>query len=275
MVNKILRGLAVAAGTGLAIGLGFAYLGPGKRRRRTSAMSTSSSDSILMLEPILDRLDRIEARLSTVEARPVPAVTVHSTSLAELDLRIQEQTKDIEALQVQMSETRQRVAAEAAVVERRFAEVTKEVPVMVESIVEAALGPRVEDLRARLHAEMLESVEATLARFEQTIDSKVSLRIATIEKALTEQSAMITALSQREVESDAHLQRLISAVERLCERTDERSPVPTQAKEPSFRSLPFERQLDEAMERVPDEPRVLKEETPVPISSRWRPRVFR
>jgi len=236
-------------------------------------MRTSSSDSILMLEPILDRLDRIEARLSTVEARPVPAV--HSISLAELDLRIQQQTRDIETLQVQMSETRQRVAAEAALVERRFAEVAKEVPAIVESMLETALGPRVEDLRTRLHAEMLESVETTLTRFEQTIDSKVSLRIATIEKALTDQSAMIAALSRREVESDAHLQRLISAVERLCERTDERSPVPTPAKEPSLPDLPFEKQLNEAMGREPDELRVPKEETPTPISSRWRPRVFR
>jgi hypothetical protein len=187
-----------------------------------STASSDRSDSILLVEPILNRLDRIEARLSAVEARPVQAV---------------QQTKDI-----------------------------------IQSMLETVLGPRIEDLRARLHAEMLESVDATLTRFEQTIDSKVSLRIAIIEKALTDQSAMITALSQREIESDGHLQQLISAVERLCERTDERSLIPTPAKEPPFRDLPFETQLGEAMERqaepVPDQQTKRGLGT---LSTRWQP----
>jgi hypothetical protein len=61
MASTILKGLAVAAGTGLAIGFGY------KRR-------SDSSDDILALEPLLDRLDRIEARMSAVEARPLPDV---------------------------------------------------------------------------------------------------------------------------------------------------------------------------------------------------------
>jgi hypothetical protein len=35
---------------------------------------------------------------------------------------------------------------------------------------------------------------------------------------MLEQSALVTALSQRAVESDLNLQRLIAAVERLCDR---------------------------------------------------------
>lgn len=113
MASKIPRELAVTAGaglvavaawTGLAIGLGSVFLGPGKRRRGTAQEIAPSSDNTLMLEPLLDRLDRIEARVSAVEARLTPA----ATSVAELDSRIQRQTKDIEALQVQMGETRQR-----------------------------------------------------------------------------------------------------------------------------------------------------------------------
>jgi hypothetical protein len=212
MVSKSPIGVAVAAGTGLAIGLSFLCLGPGKRRRNTS-------NGVLLLEPLLDRLDCIETRLSAVETRPVSLA--NSVSLAEPDLRIQQQTKAIEALQAQMSETRQRIAADAALVERRFAEVVKkEDPAIFESMLDTTISLRVEDLRVRLQAEMLESVEATLTKFERTIDDKVSSRISTIEKTLTDQSAMIAALSQRETESDAHLQQLISSVERLCERTD-------------------------------------------------------
>jgi len=58
-------------------------------------------------------------------------------------------------------------------------------------MLDTTLSLRVEDLRVRLQAEMLESVESTLAGFERTIDDKVSSRISTIEKALTDQSAMI------------------------------------------------------------------------------------
>lgn len=239
MVSKSPMGVAVAAGTGLAIGLGFVCLGPGKRRRKTTPINATSSDSILLIEPLLDRLDCIEARLSAVESRPIPA---NSASLSGPDPRFEQQTKDIETLQAQMSETRQRIAADAALVERRLAEVAGEDPAIIQSMLDTTLSLRVEDLRVRLQAEMLESVESTLTRFERTIDDKVSSRISTIEKTLTDQSAMIAALSRREVESDAHLQRLISAVDRLCDRSDSLSIVQMPPKE-SFSDLSFEKHL--------------------------------
>ena len=114
-------------------------------------MSTPSSDNLL------DRLERIEARLSAIEARP-----------------------------------------------------------SLESTIESVLNRRIEDLRLRLHAEMQES----LTIFEGTIDNKVSLHISKVEKALIEQSVVITTLSQRAVDSEVNLQRLISAVEKLFERAD-------------------------------------------------------
>lgn len=239
MVSKSPMGVAFAAGTGLAIGLGFVCLGPGKRGRKTTPINTTSSDSILLIEPLLDRLDCIEARLSAVESRPMPA---NSVSLSGPDPRLEQQTKDIETLQAQMSETRQRIAADAALVERRLAEVAGEDPAIIQSMLDTTLSLRVEDLRVRLQAEMLESVESTLTRFERTIDDKVSSRISTIEKTLTDQSAMIAALSRREIESDAHLQRLISAVDRLCERSDSLSVVQMPPKE-LYSDLSFEKHL--------------------------------
>jgi hypothetical protein len=176
------------------------------------------SDNIPAIDPLLDRLDRIEARMSAVEARPAVSV---------------------ETLQVQ--------------VERHFAGVAKEVPAILESL----LGPQVADLRARLHAEMRESMEASLAAFEQTIDNKVSLRISALEKALIDQSAIVTALSQRAVEAEENFQRLISAVERLCER-----------KEQPVLDLPFERHLSEAFQRQPAT-------SVLPLDSGFRPRIVK
>jgi hypothetical protein len=96
MASRILKGLAVAAGTGLAIGF------RGERRRQTTAMSDSSSENIQTLEPLLARLDRIETRMSAVEASSRNAVA------------------------------------------------------MLGEMLETAIGPHVENLRARLHAEMRE-----------------------------------------------------------------------------------------------------------------------
>lgn len=56
MSSRILKGLTVAAGAGLAIGLSSA------RQRQKISMSQSSSD-----DPIIERLDRIEARMSAME----------------------------------------------------------------------------------------------------------------------------------------------------------------------------------------------------------------
>jgi hypothetical protein len=205
MASKILKWLVVAAGTGLAIGFG--------SKRRTQAISMNdSSENILTIEPLLDRLDRIESRMSVVEARPVT---------------------NIEALQAQ---------------------VAREVPAMLESL----LGSHVDDVRTRLQAEMRESVQAALTSFEQTLDDKISLRTAALEKALIEQSAIVTTLSRRAIEAEENFQRLIAAVERLCEPRER----------PAVLDLPFERQLSEAFQRLPGP-------SALPLDSGFRPRIIK
>jgi uncharacterized coiled-coil protein SlyX len=97
---------------------------------------------------------------------------------------------------------------------------------------ESIIEPRIEALRILLLRETEERVDETLAAFERTIGDAVSNRISILEKALIDQSAIITTLSHRAIESDGNLQRLIAAVERLCK--------------------PFHSQLDDAMQRPPD-----------------------
>ena len=154
-------------------------------------MSTAASDNGQTLEPLQERLDRLESRIGAVEDSD-------NSVVAELGLRIERQAKMIETLRVQLNGTRQ----------------------SLESTLEAAIGPRIDDLRARLRAEVLEAVNSALATFERLIEARVSLRVSTIEKVLVEQSSGIRDLSQRTVASEANLQRLISAVERLCAQRD-------------------------------------------------------
>ncbi len=122
-------------------------------------------------------------------------------------------------------------------------------------MVEAAIRSRVAEMRRGLAAEIQASVDATLESFERTVDSKISARVAALEKGLVDQSGIITALSERALESDANLQRLISAVERLCERTEGRQPAaasPAAPPAPSPREdVPFEKHLSDAARRTP------------------------
>jgi hypothetical protein len=154
-------------------------------------MSTIPSDNVHTAERLLERLDRIEARIGAVEGS-------ENSVVAELGVRIERQAKMIETLKAQLNGTRQ----------------------SLESTLDATIGPRIDDLRSRLRAEVLESVNSALATFERMIDAKVSLRVSTIEKALIEQSSSIRDLSQRTLATEANLQRLISAVERLCAQKD-------------------------------------------------------
>jgi uncharacterized coiled-coil protein SlyX len=124
----------------------------------------------------------------------------------------EEQASEIEALQAQVAEHRKKVAAQLAAIEKRFEMLAREIPAVLESIV----GPRVEDLRSHLRTETQHSVGAALAKFERTVNSKLAERLAIVEKAVREQSVTVNALSRRAVESDANVQRLVAAVERLC-----------------------------------------------------------
>lgn len=239
MARKVLKGFAIAAGLGLAL-----ISGSGKRRGKENSMRRHLPDNDLVSE----RLDRIESRLSAVERQP-PAV-------AELDLWVQQQAREIEMLELELTEHKQKVAGEIATIEKRFADLAKGIPAVLESII----IPRVDDLRVHLRSELQQSVNVTLTRFERAIDDKISHRIATLEKAMLDQSSIVTALGRRAVESDMNLQRLISAVERLCEKTNQKPPA---RQELSVVDLPLK-------------PESRKPEIPAPpFESAFRPRIVK
>lgn len=258
MASKILKGFAIAAGLGLLIGLG-----SGKRRRGEIPMNTTLPDEQPSLRPLIERLDHIESRLGAVEARPVAAFDAGSA--AELESRIQRQAEEIESLQQQVNDNRQKVDVEIGGIEKRFADVAKAIPAVLESII----VPRVDDLRAHLRAETQQSINSSLTRFERAMDDRISERIDSLEKALLSQSTIVTTLSQRAVETDMNLQRLISAVERLCERTPgAAAPAPAARQEPSLLDLPFEKELKQAVKRQPE----ISEQ---PFETAFRPKIIK
>jgi hypothetical protein len=200
MFGKILKGFTVAAGIGFAIGFGS---DAGRRRSLEKNVRGSGPEDNRLRE----RLDHLKSRLAAIELRPTAASR-------ETDRRITGQAEDIEALRLQLSEHRQGIGVAIETIEKRVAEAARTIPLVLESI----MTPEMNGLRLRLRSEMKQSVAARLTTFERAIDDRVSDRIAALERAMLEQSAPVKALSQRAVESDLNLERLISTVERLYNR---------------------------------------------------------
>jgi uncharacterized coiled-coil protein SlyX len=245
MANVILRGLAIAAGTGLAMGLTSSRTrtlsGPRAVRYRPAIalppapepLALPAHDDVLDIEPLLERVERLEDAVDGMKRAPAD----FAAAVAKLERRIDEQTRDLELLRQQV---------EAA--ERNLQQTRVEIP----EIVERSVAARTEDLRSRFSAEIEQSRERMLEVFERAIDDRISSRIGAIERTLAEQAGSIEALNTRAAETDHNLQRLVSAIEKLCERAQ---LIPPTAAEPRA----FESQLQDAMRR--DEPTV---EVPAP-----------
>jgi len=233
---SLLKSIALAAGAGIAVGICATA-----STRRTSRLKSSTAeesaektgeDSLWKLEPLLDRLESIETRLGTAEIRRGAAAQPPAD---ELTRRMEEQGTELQALRLRVGETERRAAGAVEFVENRFRQIQQDIP----SLVESKLASRVTELEGRI---------------ESQVEAQVSGRIGALEQTLADQSVSIGALRDRALETDAHLQRLIAAIEKLCERT----PAP------SATVLPFEAHLADAAERetaVEPRVRILKENT--------------
>jgi len=280
MANRILKGLAVAAGTGLAMGFttGRARVTSGSRTARLRPepvpptphtppaanpfLSDEPDDEFLNIEPLLDRLEeRVDLIGQPVYSQSAasPVSEDYAAALADLDWRVEENTRELALLREQIVAAERRMTESVASVQRSIEETRAEIPVVVELHVSA----RIDDMRNRFAAEIEQSQQRTLEMFERAIDEKISSRIGSIERALADQAGSIEALSVRTKETDSNLQRLVMAIEKLCERAQLIAPVSEErlAQVPPYTKpwqrdspMPFESQLDDAMHREPAVP---------------------
>jgi hypothetical protein len=219
-MGKILKGIAIAAGVGVAVGLGATVTSRRGSPRRTGSRSRAvparvADDSILRLEPLFDRFDRVEARLGVLEnrtpqraANPAPSVAI-----AEFDRRMAEQESALRTLRVEIDQTDRHLAAQVETAGTRFNQIRQEIA----PVVEASLSLRLRDLEASLRQELDARYRQNLENLEKTIDQRISDRISALERTLAEQSASIAVLRKGAETADANLHRLIGSVERLCE----------------------------------------------------------
>ena len=214
---KLLRSVIFAAGAGIAVGLCTAA----SSRRAHKRPAAIAPDDIVRLEPLFDRLEKIETTLETAEAR---RERVEQPIRSALVRRVEDAEGELHSLGVRLRETEHRAAAAMEAVEVRLGHVGSEIPALIES----KIGERLAELEARIEAQ---------------VEARVTERIVAIENTLSEQSVSIVALRDRAVETDANLQRLIAAIEKLCEKT---------ASTPQPAVLPFEAHLAEASQRQPE-----------------------
>lgn len=167
-----------------------------------------SAKDILNVSPILDRFDAIESRLTAIEAMQGRLAQMYIAPVADTQL-----------------------------IDQKLTEIKKHVPAMIDALV----APQIAEMRKSVEGEAKQAVDAALEAFESGLEKKFGARIAAIEKAVIDQSSIITALSERAIESDANMQRLLSAVEKLFERSVERP-----------QNGPFESQLKDAIKRQPE-----------------------
>ncbi|MDQ6700807.1 MAG: hypothetical protein M3Z36_11565 [Acidobacteriota bacterium] len=269
MSNSLLRGLAVTFGAGLAFGIG-TKLGRNSTPKRT--------DSILDLEPLVDRLDTIEDRIQSVEKRfsnpaqtAVPAAEhsaheVPDRDFGELDARLSAQTRQLEDLRGEILTVESRSATQVAAFREKLSDVEAKLPAQIE----ASIGERISALEQRLQADFQQTHSRTVDMFVQTIESKVVQRISALEQSLAEHSHTIFGLREKSLSTDENLQKLLAAVEKLCNQTAVRNdPSPKSPPPPSSSVMPdtpkpFSLHLATELSRVTAPVPTLRPEPPPP-----------
>src|SRR6185312_3325142 len=220
--------------------------------------------------PLLERVERLEDLVEGIKRSPASVPADFAAAVANLERRIDEQTRDLELLREQVEMAERRAMESVACVQRDVEQTRLEIP----EIVERSVAARTEDLQSRFSTEIEQSRERMLEVFERAIDDRISSRIGAIERTLAEQAGSIEALNTRAAETDRNLQRLVSAIEKLCERT-QLIPAAAEPAPPPARA--FESQLQDAMRRdsisQPDRP----VEVPAPafVASQERPKKSR
>ena len=254
MSNSLLKGLAVTFGAGLAFGIG-TKLGRSSTPR--------PAGSILDLEPLVDRLDTIEDRIQSVEKRfsnasqpavPLehPGPDVPDKNFGEMDARISAQTRQLEDLRQEILTVESRSTTQVAAFSQKLNEVEARLPAQIE----ASIGERISALEQRLQADFQQTHSRTVDMFVQTIESKVVQRISALEQSLAEHSHTIVGLREKSLSTDENLQKLLAAVEKLCNQTAVRNeppakspPPPTSPASPDM-PKPFSLHLSTELSRV-------------------------
>lgn len=255
MAKKLLQGLAITFGGGLALGAGFKLGQAAGRSRETGGPEFDSLNRRLLAfehrvqqvesRPPSDgpgppRSDEFESRLlhqslDALETRLGERIELMSDHLRKVETRFgsemqaeaKRQAAQVTALGRRLEDIQAKLRAEIEAGDRRgqdhVASVVQElhaVEARVPAQVDAAVASRMEALNRKLEADLEQAQNRTLEALVDTLETKVVRRISELESSLQGQSEAIGGLREKSLRSDQNMQKLLVAVERLCEQTE-------------------------------------------------------
>jgi hypothetical protein len=197
-MSQFLKGLAITVGVGLGCTAGsLGKASPRRNRAETQVPSPGEEPFIASAIAPPERTDSVPALLSGVESR------------------LQEQEAQFRILRARATETEKRSVTALELVKENLQQLRQG----AQSVVEKVVTERMAAMESRLQAEAQESWTRSRAALEQAVERKVADRIGSLEQTMADQTESIGALRTHAEDTDKNLQRLIAAVERLCENT--------------------------------------------------------
>jgi len=290
MAKKLLQGLAITFGGGLALGAGFKLGQAAARPRQTGSSELSSLASRLDL--FEERIQSVENRppwsgsgappdehstaqfldrtLGALESRLAERIALMGDQLQQVEARFNaelegaagRQTEQVNTLSRRLDEIQTRLRSEIEAGDRRNQEQVAAVAQELQRIeshlpasIDAALGVRMAELNRKLEADLEQAQSRTLEALVQTIETKVVQRISDLESNLVGQSEAIGGLRDKSLRTDQNMQKLLLAVEKLCDQTERQiSRAAPEPKPAEISAAPLPAESPPAAEPAPPAP---------------------
>jgi TolA-binding protein len=217
MANSLIKGLALTLGGGLALGVGFKM---GQGVAPVGDLPESPN-----LEPILDRLEKMETTVANVEQvlnAPSPMVL---TPVLELQNQVKSQRSELESLRAQILQVDRSHASRMEDLSQTVSGLEQRIP----GLIDESIKPRFDEMHERVQREMQETASQTLELFADRIQSRVVEKITSIESDLGRQSEAINALRDSSLKTDESMQKLLAGVESLADKISGKFEAPVES----------------------------------------------
>ena len=204
---------------------------------------------------IINRLERLEARMRVAEsisrapAISGPSAPLNGPSATELEKLVHQQSARLGSLQDRLIKAEELLAR--AVESRNDQLMLHEggVPATVEHVLEDHIEGRIDEMRVQIEEDLAKLNHRTLTTIETLVDDRIAGRVELVENVVRYQAKGVDELRERFTLLEGHLQRLVTTVERLVERSGAPGREVAIAEIPTFRTY-----LDHAVRNDPIPP---------------------
>ena len=205
---------------------------------------------------IINRLERLEARMRVAESvGRAPAMAGAASSVAvttaggEVEKQIRWQSAQLGALQDRLIKAEELLARAAESRNDQLVLHEGGVPATVGHVLEDHIDGRIDEMRVQIEEDLANLNHRTLTTIETLVDSRIAGRVEPVESVVRYQAKGVDELRERFNLLEGHLQRLVTTVERLVERSGATDREAGAAETPTFRTY-----LDHAVRNDPIPP---------------------